>query len=47
MEVPQVVVVLTLVVWVVVEMEWMWIDGTGGAVEGAGCETEPETPVAD
>jgi hypothetical protein len=47
MEVPPVLVVLTLVVWIEVEVEWTWIDEKGGAVEGAGCETEPETPVAD
>ena len=33
-------VVLTLVVWVVVEVEWTWVDGKGGAREGAGYETE-------
>ena len=40
-------VVLTLVVWVVMEVEWKWIDGTEGAVEGAECETEPGKQVVD
>jgi hypothetical protein len=40
MEVPLVLVVFTLVVWVVVEVEWTWVDGKGGAREGAGYETE-------
>ena len=29
MEVPQVLAVLTLVVWAVVEVEWKWIGGKG------------------
>ena len=47
MEVAQVLVVRTLVVWVVVEMEWMCLDGAEGAVEGAVCVTEPVMQVAD
>ena len=29
MEVPKVLVVLTLVLWAAVEVEWEWIDGKG------------------
>ena len=53
MEVPLVLVVLTLGVLVVEWVEWKlsedakWVDGKEGVVEGAGCETERVTQVVD
>ena len=47
MKMPQVLVVLALVVWTEMEVEWAWIDGKEEAVGDAGCEIELVTRVAD
>ena len=46
-EVPPVLVVLALVVWTEVEVEWVWIDGKEEAVGDAGYEIELVTQVVD